>query len=79
MPELLARRLELSSPSVRFTRLKPSYRRRAHVTLLDTIGGITSPWIAGPLTDKFGRRAGMFIGAIIICIGVYYGPFHLKL
>jgi MFS family permease len=35
----------------------------------DTIGGVTSPWIAGPITDKFGRRAGMFMGAIGICVG----------
>ncbi|KAI0781646.1 general substrate transporter [Irpex lacteus] len=34
-----------------------------------TIGGVTSPWIAGPITDKLGRRAGMFIGSIVICIG----------
>ncbi|KAL5487760.1 hypothetical protein ACEPAI_5868 [Sanghuangporus weigelae] len=34
-----------------------------------TIGGLTSPWIAGPITDRLGRRAGMFIGSIIICIG----------
>ena len=35
----------------------------------DTIGGLTSPWIAGPITDRLGRRGGMFIGSIIICIG----------
>ncbi|THH11709.1 hypothetical protein EW145_g451 [Phellinidium pouzarii] len=34
-----------------------------------TIGGLTSPWIAGPITDRFGRRRGMLIGAIVICIG----------
>lgn len=41
----------------------------ALIILADTIGGLTSPWIAGPITDKLGRRAGMFIGAWIICIG----------
>jgi MFS family permease len=35
----------------------------------DTIGGVVSPWVAGPITDKLGRRAGMFIGAIGICLG----------
>ncbi|KIM26257.1 hypothetical protein M408DRAFT_25468 [Serendipita vermifera MAFF 305830] len=34
-----------------------------------TVGGIIGPWFAGPLTDRFGRRGGMFIGGIIICIG----------
>ncbi|KAH8118263.1 general substrate transporter [Phellopilus nigrolimitatus] len=34
-----------------------------------TIGGLASPWIAGPITDRFGRRGGMFIGSIVICIG----------
>ncbi|KAI5124967.1 hypothetical protein M0805_007393 [Coniferiporia weirii] len=33
-----------------------------------TIGGLTSPWVAGPITDRLGRRGGMFIGCIIICI-----------
>jgi MFS family permease len=26
-------------------------------------------WFAGPVTDKLGRRAGMFFGGLIICIG----------
>ena len=38
---------------------------------LDTIGGITSPCIAGPIIDTLGRRAGMFIGCAIICIGEF--------
>jgi MFS family permease len=29
---------------------------------IDTVGGIVGPWFAGPLTDRFGRRGGMFIG-----------------
>ena len=37
----------------------------------DTIGGITSPWIAGPIIDTLGRRAGMFIGCLTICIGKF--------
>ncbi|KAG8885012.1 hypothetical protein FRB97_002519 [Tulasnella sp. 331] len=35
-----------------------------------TVGGIVGPWVAGPIADgRFGRRGGMFAGAIIICIG----------
>ena len=40
----------------------------------DTIGGLTSPWIAGPITDRFGRRGGMFIGALIIIVGKDLSP-----
>lgn len=40
-----------------------------HCFSLDTIGGLTSPWIAGPITDKYGRRGGMFAGAIVIVVG----------
>lgn len=29
---------------------------------IDTVGGIIGPWFAGPLTDRLGRRGGMFIG-----------------
>ena len=46
-------------------------RRRLSV-LPDTIGGLVGPWVAGPITDRLGRRGGMFIGAIIICIGIVY-------
>ncbi|KZS98016.1 general substrate transporter [Sistotremastrum niveocremeum HHB9708] len=34
-----------------------------------TIGGLVGPWFAGPLTDRLGRRGGMFCGGLIICIG----------
>jgi MFS family permease len=34
-----------------------------------TVGGVIAPWFAGPITDRFGRRGGMFTGAIIICAG----------
>jgi sugar porter (SP) family MFS transporter len=34
-----------------------------------TIGGIAGPWFAGPITDKLGRRGGMFVGGLIICLG----------
>ncbi|KDQ17763.1 hypothetical protein BOTBODRAFT_582547 [Botryobasidium botryosum FD-172 SS1] len=34
-----------------------------------TVGNIIGPWFAGPLTDKLGRRGGMFVGAFTICIG----------
>ncbi|KAB5592909.1 Lactose permease [Ceratobasidium theobromae] len=33
------------------------------------VGGIVGPWFAGPITDRFGRRGGMFVGAILICVG----------
>ncbi|CAE6439961.1 unnamed protein product [Rhizoctonia solani] len=33
------------------------------------IGCIVAPWFAAPITDRFGRRGGMFAGAIIVCIG----------
>ena len=63
------------------------YRNTDNFLPADTIGGITSPWIAGPIigkstvdrlllelsrlldADMLGRRAGMFIGCAIICIG----------
>lgn len=35
-----------------------------------TIGQMIGCWSAGPVTDKFGRRGGMFIGGIIVIIGV---------
>ncbi|KAF8761349.1 General substrate transporter [Rhizoctonia solani] len=34
-----------------------------------TVGGLVAPWFAGPITDRFGRRGGMFTGALIICVG----------
>ncbi|TDL21325.1 general substrate transporter [Rickenella mellea] len=34
-----------------------------------TIGGLVGPWVAGPITDRFGRRGGMFVGSLIIIIG----------
>jgi len=34
-----------------------------------TVGGIIGPWFAGPLTDKLGRRGGMFCGGLVICLG----------
>lgn len=34
-----------------------------------TVGGIIGPWFAGPITDKFGRRGGMFAGGLVICLG----------
>lgn len=34
-----------------------------------TIGGMVGPWFAGPIADRWGRRAGMFVGAWIICLG----------
>ncbi|KAG8965040.1 hypothetical protein FRC03_000995 [Tulasnella sp. 419] len=34
-----------------------------------TIGGVVGPWFAGPLSDRFGRRGGMFAGALMICVG----------
>ncbi|PVF95285.1 general substrate transporter [Serendipita vermifera] len=34
-----------------------------------TVGGIVGPWFAGPITDRLGRRGGMCIGGIVICIG----------
>ncbi|KAG8743615.1 hypothetical protein FRC10_011678 [Ceratobasidium sp. 414] len=34
-----------------------------------TIGGVCAPWFAGPITDRTGRRGGMFVGAVLICVG----------
>ncbi|KAL0949206.1 hypothetical protein HGRIS_009284 [Hohenbuehelia grisea] len=34
-----------------------------------SIGSIAAVLIAGPVTDRFGRRGGMFLGSIIIIIG----------
>ncbi|TDL29522.1 general substrate transporter [Rickenella mellea] len=34
-----------------------------------TVGGLVGPWVAGPITDRFGRRGGMFVGALIIITG----------
>ncbi|TDL18995.1 general substrate transporter [Rickenella mellea] len=34
-----------------------------------TIGGLVGPWVAGPITDRFGRRGGMFVGSLIIMMG----------
>lgn len=30
----------------------------------DTVGGIAGPWFAGPICDRWGRRAGMFGGGV---------------
>ncbi|QRV86999.1 Sugar (and other) transporter [Ceratobasidium sp. AG-Ba] len=34
-----------------------------------TVGGAVGSWFSGPATDMAGRRGGMCIGAIIICVG----------
>ncbi|KAF7290931.1 MFS domain-containing protein [Mycena chlorophos] len=34
-----------------------------------SIGSIVAVPIAGPITDRFGRRGGMFVGAVIIIVG----------
>ncbi|KAF8323123.1 general substrate transporter [Clavulina sp. PMI_390] len=34
-----------------------------------TVGGMVGPFFGGPITDRFGRRKGMVIGALIICLG----------
>ena len=35
----------------------------------DTVGGMIGPFFAGPLTDRLGRKLGMVIGSIVICLG----------
>ncbi|KZO90478.1 general substrate transporter [Calocera viscosa TUFC12733] len=37
---------------------------------LYTVGQMTGPFFGGTVIDKFGRRAGMFCGACIICVGM---------
>jgi len=34
-----------------------------------TVGGLVGPWFAGPITDRYGRRGGMFGGGMLICLG----------
>lgn len=38
-------------------------------SIIDTVGGMVGPFFGGPLTDRFGRRKGMVIGSLIICLG----------
>ncbi|KAF9477693.1 general substrate transporter [Pholiota conissans] len=33
------------------------------------IGSLVGPWFAGPIADRWGRRASMFCGALTICLG----------
>lgn len=39
------------------------------VFALYNIGSIPAVFLTGPVNDRFGRRAGMFTGAVIIIIG----------
>ncbi|CDZ97895.1 lactose permease [Phaffia rhodozyma] len=35
-----------------------------------TIGSMVGAFTAGPISDRFGRRVGMFCGGLVICIGM---------
>jgi MFS family permease len=39
------------------------------VTAIYTIGNLVGSFFAGPASDRFGRRIGMFIGATIVLMG----------
>jgi MFS family permease len=39
------------------------------VTAIYTIGNIVGSFVAGPAGDRWGRRAGMFISAVIVIVG----------
>ncbi len=39
------------------------------VTAIYTIGNLAGSFIAGPASDRYGRRIGMFGGSVIVLIG----------
>ncbi|TGZ78769.1 general substrate transporter [Ascodesmis nigricans] len=49
--------------------MEPTGGRTGFVFAIYTIGNIVGSFLAGPATDRWGRRWGMFIGALTIIVG----------
>ncbi|KAJ5619151.1 hypothetical protein N7510_003135 [Penicillium lagena] len=39
------------------------------VTAIYTIGNLVGSFVAGPVSDRYGRRIGMFVGSVVVLVG----------